>query len=168
MPVQTSYDTEAAQPHLPAQARGKPSSCTPSPTLSVSVCPSPLLFSPGLAYIVLYTPFLKAGNLCFIYCYTLWWASLNTETVLSPAVVVTQLCGPSTLWSLNFETALLLAGNLCGRKPLWQSYHSIFTRITFGSKRASNWIILKHSDVLQTLQWSSYRIYIYLNIPHES
>ena len=29
MPVQTSYDTEAAQPHLPAQAGGKPSSCTP-------------------------------------------------------------------------------------------------------------------------------------------
>ena len=29
MPVQPSYDTEAAQPHLPAQAGGKPSSCTP-------------------------------------------------------------------------------------------------------------------------------------------
>ena len=29
MPVQPSYDTEAAQPHLPAQAGGKPSICTP-------------------------------------------------------------------------------------------------------------------------------------------
>ena len=29
MPVQPSYNTEAAQPHLPAQAGGKPLSCTP-------------------------------------------------------------------------------------------------------------------------------------------
>ena len=29
MPIQPSYDTEAAQPHLPAQAGWKPSSCTP-------------------------------------------------------------------------------------------------------------------------------------------
>ena len=42
MPVQTSYDTEAAQSHLPAKAGGKPSSCTPftlcAPDNSLSVC----------------------------------------------------------------------------------------------------------------------------------
>ena len=48
MPVQPSYDTEAAQSHLPAQAGGKPPSCTPftlcAPDNSLSsVCEIPYI-----------------------------------------------------------------------------------------------------------------------------
>ena len=44
--------------------------------------------------------------------HTLWWASLNTDTDLHQQESL-SFGDRTPLWSLNFEIALLLVGNLC-------------------------------------------------------
>ena len=113
--VQPSYDTEAAQPHLPALAGGKPSSRTPStlcaPHNSLGLVSSlPRVPGAWLLY-----PSLTVGSLCFIHYYTSFLVSITQHWD-----------GPTTsrkpmwfgdrkpLWVLIFEIALLLMGNPCG------------------------------------------------------
>ena len=113
IPIQPSYDTEAAQPHLPALAGGNPSSCTPSNLCSPDN--SLGLSFPCVAGAWLLYPSLTVGNLCFIHCYTSF-----------PVSITQHWDGPTTSrkplwfgdskpsWLFNFEIALLLMGNPCG------------------------------------------------------
>ena len=117
MPVQPSYNTEAAQPHLPAQAGGKPPSCTPctlcvpdnSLGLSLFVCSQAWHLYPSLT----------VRNLCFINYYTYSLVSI-THHRHNPTTSRKSLWfgDRKPLWSLNFEIALLLA-----IKPWWQPCH---------------------------------------------
>ena len=120
MPVQPSFNTEAAQPYFPAHAEGKPSSCSlctlcaPDNSQSLSSC------VPGAWRLY---PSLTLGDLRF-----------NNYYTYSLVGITQHWDGPTTsrkplwfgdrksLWSLNFEIPRV-GSRVTGGIPLWQPYH---------------------------------------------
>ena len=125
MPVQPSYETEAAQPHLPAQARGNPSSCTPctlcAPDNSLDLVSSPCVFLcvPGAWHLY---PSLMVGNLCILHI-------LSSEHHSTLRQSCHQQETPVVLSQKTFVVTQLWDSPVTGGNPLWQPYHNNKPRV---------------------------------------
>ena len=164
MPVHLSYDTEAAQPHLPALAAGIPPAAHPAPCVRLTtllVCSPPVCLW-SLAYI----PLPKGWKPLF---HSAW----HTRMVLPPSG---NPCGSGTGnllgWSYHQQETpplwLALFVLLMGNKPMWQPYHTLDERHRIVDGSVVHWFlhisqyqVIKHNIMSNKIIVSSYILCVY-------